>query len=294
MTLAEGIDTRREARPTASRRNAKLRLVVSAGAVATFVIAATIGPELTGYDPVATDPAARLQPPGSRLDDGQIAWLGTDELGRGILAQLLEGARISLLVALTTIAIGCAIGVVLGMVSGYFGGWIDSVIMRLGDIQLSFPSILLAILISGVLGRSVLNVVITLAVTRWVLFARVARASTLSVKERQYVDSARVLGASRIRILTRYILPSAVGPLLVIATAQVGLMIIAEASLSFLGLGVPLTQPSWGAMIAGGRDYLGTAWWIATLPGIAVVLTVVSVGLLSDRLRGVLDPQART
>jgi len=164
--------------------------------------------------------------------------------------------------------------------------------MRLADIQLAFPSILLAILIAAVLGPSVLNVILTLALTRWVVFGRVARAATLAAKERDFVLAARALGAGSLRLLGRHIVPSTIAPLIVIATVEVGLVIIAEASLSFLGLGSPPAQPSWGRVVADGRDYLNTAWWISTMPGLALSLVVLAVGLFGDRLRNHLDPRS--
>lgn len=271
-------------------RGLRWRLLITSIVVALYVIAAIFGPMIVDYDPVQTRTEDRLLPPGATLSNGETAWLGTDQLGRDLFAQVLEGSRISLLVAAGVLIVGGSVGLILGLVSGYFGGVIDSAIMRVADVQLAFPGILLAILIAGVLGPSVFNVIVTLAVTRWVLFARVARGSTLATKERDFVDSARVLGASNFRILRKYILPSILTPLLVTATVQVGLMIVAEASLSFLGLGVPLDQPSWGSTIANGRDYVTTAWWIATMPGIALTVVVVSIGLLGDEIRDILDP----
>jgi peptide/nickel transport system permease protein len=266
------------------------RLLITSVVVALYVLTAIFGPMIVDYDPVQTRTADRLLPPGATLSNGETAWLGTDQLGRDLFAQVLAGSRISLLVAAGVLLVGGSVGLILGLVSGYFGGVVDSAIMRVADVQLAFPGILLAILIAGVLGPSVFNVIVTLAVTRWVLFARVARGSTLATKERDFVDSARVLGASNFRILRKYILPSILTPLLVTATVQVGLMIVAEASLSFLGLGVPLDQPSWGSTIANGRDYVSTAWWIATMPGIALTIVVVSIGLLGDEIRDILDP----
>jgi peptide/nickel transport system permease protein len=266
------------------------RIYLSGGVVVVYVLAAIFGPMIVDYDPVQTYTEDRLLPPGATLSTGERTWLGTDQLGRDVFAQILEGARISLLVAAGTILIGGGVGLVLGMISGYFGGFLDPVIMRLADIQLAFPGILLAILLAGVLGPSVLNVIIVLAVSRWVLFARVVRGSTLATKGRDFVDSARVMGASNYRILRKYILPSVMAPFLVTATVQIGLMVVAEASLSFLGLGVPVDRPSWGTTIANGRDYLATAWWIATMPGIALAILVVSIGFLGDELRDTLDP----
>jgi peptide/nickel transport system permease protein len=177
------------------------------------------------------------------------------------------------------------------VIAGYRGGFFDSLLMRLADIQLAFPSIIFAIMIAAVIGPSVINVIITLALTRWVVFARISRAAVLSTKEQEFVTAARAIGATAPRQLTRHIIPSIVAPLIVIATVEVGLVIIAEASLSFLGLGTPPSQPSWGQTIAQGRDYLNNAWWISTIPGIALCLVVISVGVFGDRLRDYLDPR---
>ncbi|MQA81155.1 MAG: ABC transporter permease subunit [Streptosporangiales bacterium] len=271
-------------------RRPPLRVALPGAVVALYVLAATLGPLLVPYDASQTNVAERLLPPGTTLVGGSTAWFGTDQVGRDLLAQVLAGARVSLVVAAATIVLGGALGLVLGLLAGYFGRWIDSVVMRLGDIQLAFPSILLAILIAGVLGPSVGNVILTLAVTRWVVFARVVRASVLVARRRESVDGAKVLGVPTVRILWRYILPDVLGSLLVVATVQVGLMIIAEASLSFLGLGVPTSQASWGSTIAAGRDYLDSAWWIAAVPGLAMAVLVVCVGVLGDALRHRTDP----
>jgi peptide/nickel transport system permease protein len=270
------------------RRLVRASIALPAAILILFVISAVFGPLLVPYDPVATDNAVRLLPPGSRVHGG-IALLGTDQLGRDLLAQVVAGARISLIVTAATILLGGTVGTILGIAAGYFRGPFGSIVMRIADIQFAFPAILLAILIAGVLGPSMWNVVLTLSVTRWVFFARVARASTLAVAQREFVASARVIGVSQWGILTRYILPFCTAPLLVLATTQLGLVVIGESSLSFLGLGVPAGETSWGAMISTGRDYLGTAWWIATVPGIALAAIVVSAGLLSDALRDRID-----
>lgn len=254
-----------------------------------FVLVGILGPLIMDFDPLKTYTDERLLPPGSALKDGSTAWLGTDQLGRNVLYQIIYGTRISLLVSLATVFVGGSIGVILGLISGYFGGIIDSIIMRIADIQLAFPAILLAILIAGVLGPSVTNIIITLSITRWVTFARVTRSATLTTKKRSFVDSAKTLGASKLKILFKYILPMCVSSIMVIVTVQLGLVIISEASLSFLGLGVPSSQPSWGYLISLGRDYINSAWWIATMPGLALSILVVSVGYVGDRLRDVLD-----
>ncbi|MCM3571150.1 ABC transporter permease [Neobacillus mesonae] len=265
------------------------KILVLSMPVVFFVFIAIFGPMLIEYNPVNTDTANRLLPPGSQIGQ-HTAWLGTDQIGQDVLAQIIHGARISLSVAAATVLIGGGIGVILGLLSGYFGGWVDTVIMRIADIQLSFPTILLAILIAGVLGPSVTNVIITLSITRWVTFARVVRGATISAKNKDFVDSARVIGASHFRILTKYILPVCLSPLLVVVTVQIGLVIISEASLSFLGLGTPPDNASWGLLISLGRDYISTAWWISVMPGIALAILVVCVGFLGDTLRDESDP----
>lgn len=265
-------------------------LVPPAIPVVLFVVVAIIGPMIIPYDAVHVSVADRLLAPGERMRDGTIAWLGTDRLGRDLLAQVVAGARVSLLVGAFTVIIAGAVGTLLGITTGYFGGAFDNVVMRLADIQLAFPPILLAILIAAVLGPSVTNVVITLAITRWVKFARVIRSSALAAKERDFVHAARAIGAGPPRILARHVLPFTLSPLIVIATVEFGLVILAEAGLSFLGLGTPEALPSWGLTIAAGRDYLVSAWWISAIPGLALVLVVVAVGSFGDRLRDYLDP----
>lgn len=259
-----------------------------------FVLLAAVGPQVVPYDPLLVKLTARLRRPLALLADGSRSWLGTDQVGKDVLAQVLQGARISLLVAVATVTLAGIAGLVIGIVAGYYGGVLDTLLMRMADIQLAFPSILLAILIAAVLGPSVINVIITLSVTRWVVFARVARASTLVAKERDFVLAARAMGAGDGRLLVRHIIPSILAPFIILATVEAGLVIIAEASLSFLGLGTPPENPSWGLTIANGRDYLTNAWWISTVPGIALSLLVLSLGLFGDQLRDALDPRSVT
>ncbi|GAA4600682.1 ABC transporter permease [Actinoallomurus liliacearum] len=276
-----------------ARRRIPARVWVGIAVLAVFVLAALVGPLLRPYDPVATDLPNRLLTPGSHTHGGGIAWLGTDQVGRDLLANLLAGARITLLVAGATVIVGGAAGLVVGLISGYFGGPLDTILSRIGDVQLAFPSILLAILLAGVLGPSITNIVITLAITRWVIFARVVRASAMSTRRLEFVDSARVLGCGHLRILVRHVLPSCWQPLLVAATVQVGLVMVAEASLSFLGLGVPVDTASWGATVSLGRDYLGSAWWISTVPAAALALVVTAVGVVGDGFRDLSDPRSQ-
>jgi len=270
-----------------------VRLVLSAVPLALFILIAILGPMVVVYDPVTVRTGERLKPPLEVLRDGSTAWLGTDQVGKDLLSQVLQGARISLLVGLATVAAAGVIGLVVGVLAGYYGRALDAVAMRLADVQLAFPSILLAILIAAVLGPSVANVIITLSLTRWVTFARVTRAATLVARERDFVTAARALGAGDGRLLGYHIVPATIAPLIVIATVEVGLVIIAEASLSFLGLGTPPDQPSWGLVVANGRAYLNTAWWISTIPGLALSLVVLAVGRFGDQVRDALDPRAR-
>jgi len=272
----------------------RLRIICSLAVIGFYVVAAIVGPILLKYDSVATDLTARLKPPGTRLGDGSLAIFGTDQVGQDILAQMLQGARVSITVGLATLVLAGAIGVAAGLAAGYRGGWLDAVLMRLADVQLTFPSILLAILIASILGPSVVNVVIVLAISNWVTFARVTRSQVLTIKERDFVDAARTLGARSWHLVTRTILPSAIAPILVVATVELGHVILAEASLSFLGLGTPASTPSWGVTIANGRDYLGNAWWISTIPGIFLAILVISFGVLGDALRDRFDPRLRS
>jgi peptide/nickel transport system permease protein len=272
------------------RRTVRRSIVVPVAILAIVALMGIVGPFLSGFDPLDTHPRDRLLPPGSLLQDGGRAWLGTDSSGRDMLGLILAGARVSVGVGVATIVVAGLIGCLIGMTAGFWRGWLDSFMMRLADIQLAFPSLLLAIFLAATLGASILNVIIVLALTRWVIFARTARAQTLQVSKREFVESTRALGGSSLHVLRRCVVPALVSTVLVVATLELGLVIIAEASLSFLGLGTPPTTPSWGATIALGRNHLATAWWISAFPGLVLALTVISVGLLGDRLRDRLDP----
>ncbi|MET8864451.1 ABC transporter permease [Nonomuraea sp. NPDC004580] len=272
----------------------RLRIIVSLSVIGFYVLAAIVGPILLKYDSVATNLSARLKPPGTTLPNGQLALFGTDQVGQDVLAQMMQGARVSITVGVATLVLAGVIGVAAGIAAGYFGGWLDMVLMRLADVQLTFPSILLAILIAAILGPSVVNVVIVLSISNWVTFARVTRSQVLGLKNRDFVDATRTLGARTWHLLTRSILPSMIAPILVVATVELGHVILAEASLSFLGLGTPASTPSWGMTIANGRDYLSNAWWISTIPGIALAVLVISFGVLGDALRDRFDPRLRS
>lgn len=279
------VRTPRKRRLDARWRRLSLDCKIAGVLLVLFVLAATFGDLILPYSAESTAVQDRLLPPLSQLKSGSWALLGTDQLGRDMLAQLIAGSRISLIVGLGTVLLGGLIGLIVGTVAGYFGGAIDAVIGRIVDIQLAFPSILLAILLAGALGPGVLNVILALAVSRWVIFARVTRANAITTKNLEYVSAAQVLGIGTPRILTVHIAPSSVQPMIVVATAQISLSMVAEASLSYLGLGVPVSLASWGSTIADGGDYLGSAWWIATFPGVALTAVVVCIGIIGDELQ---------
>ena len=261
--------------------------------VAVTVVAA-LGPWLAPADPGRQSIVSRLAAPLGADPQGMTHWLGSDVLGRDVLSRLLYGARISLLVGLAAITVGGAIGILAGLMAGYFGGWVDDVLMRLADMQLAFPFILLAIMFLVVLGPGVGNLILVLGIGQWVTYARIVRAETLSLREKEFVEAARALGDSTAAILFRTILPNIVAPLTVMASFNVASVILTEAALSFLGLGVPASVPTWGSMLAESRDtLLANKWWLAVFPGLAIMLTVLSFNILGDWLRDLLDPRLR-
>jgi peptide/nickel transport system permease protein len=260
----------------------------------TAVIVAAFGPWLSPMDPNRQNIIMRLAPPLADGPNGSTFLMGSDALGRDVFSRLLYGARVSLLVGIAAIMVGGTIGVTAGLVSGYFGGWIDDVLMRLGDIQLAFPFILLAIMFLVVLGPGLLNLILVLGIGQWVTYARIVRAQTLSLREKEFVEAARAMGDPTRSIIFRTILPNIVAPLTVIASFNVASVILAEASLSFLGLGVPPEVPTWGSMLAQSRDQLiANKWWLAIYPGLAIVLTVLSFNIMGDWLRDFLDPRLK-
>jgi peptide/nickel transport system permease protein len=257
-----------------------------------IIIGAIFAPYLTPFEPSAQRLLSRLRPP-ETVGDAFPYLLGTDSLGRDIFTRVLYGARISLLIGLISVLIGGALGVALGLVSGFFGGVAETVIMRLADIQLAIPALILALTIMAIFGPSLQNVIIVLGITGWVPFARIVRGEVLTVKEREYLIAARAVGASAVRQMLRHILPNIAASVIVLASLRLGTVIILEASLSFLGLGVQPPTPTWGNMISEGRDLLYSAWWVSTMPGIALSLTVIGVNIVGDWLRDVLDPKLR-
>jgi peptide/nickel transport system permease protein len=253
-----------------------------------FAVTATF---LSPYDPQAVNPAARLKPPAWQVGGTTLHLLGTDSLGRDVLSRLMHGARVSLLVGMTVVLLGGVLGSLIGLLSGYFGGALDAISMRLADVFLAFPFLLLALAIMAILGPGLWNVIMVLGVTSWVPYARVARAKVLAVKESEYVRAAHAIGVSEFRIIMRHVLPNTISSLVVLASFRVAAAIVGEATLSFLGLGVGPQTPTWGAMLSEGRLYIAMCWWLATLPGLMIVLGVLGCNLIGDGLRDVLDPK---
>jgi peptide/nickel transport system permease protein len=261
------------------------------GVIAAAVVVAAFAPALAPSDPVRNRLLDRLTPPMWSEGGSARHPLGTDTLGRDVLSRLLHGARISLIVGLAAVLVAGVVGVGLGLVAGYRGGWADDLLMRLGDIQLAFPVLLLGVVVIAVLGASLLNMILVLGASGWVTYARIARGETLSLKERDFVAAARALGAPARHVVARHLLPNVLPPLMVVTTFSVARTIIAEASLSFLGLGLPPPTPSWGAMLDEGRNYITTGWWLALFPGLAILVLVLAINLCGDWLRDVLDPR---
>jgi peptide/nickel transport system permease protein len=239
------------------------------------------------------DTIVMLTGPGTRAGGSSTYLLGTDHLGRDLLSRIIFGARISLIVAAVTLVVGGGLGVLLGLLSGYYGGWVDELLMRLVDVILSLPLILVALVLVVAVGQSFEMIIGVLAIWIWPRFARMVRGEVLQLKTMDYVALARVAGASVPRILLVHLFPGTINTLIVVATLQVGIVILVEASLSFLGAGVPPPDPAWGSMVADGRDRLVDAWWGATMPGIAILITVMSLNLFGDWLRDTLDPKLR-
>jgi len=257
-----------------------------------LVVLAVGAPVLRLADPYEQDLVGRLLPPAWDPEGSWVHPLGTDQLGRDILSRVIWGARVSLLVGVSAVVISGLIGVTAGVLAGYFGGWVDNSLMRIADGQLAIPFILLVIAVISVVGPGIEKVVPVLGVTGWVIYARVARAEVLSIREREFVLAARASGAGAGRIILRHIQPNILGSVAVVASVEVANVILLESSLGFLGLGVQPPTPSWGNMLGEGRDYLTTSWWLATLPGLALAMTALSIAVLGDFLRDFLDPRS--
>ena len=279
-------------RPMREQRGRRLP-VVSLGIITVFVLAGLLAPLLSPASPYEQSLRLRFRPP---VWEERGSWahpLGTDRLGRDMLSRILWGSRVSLAAGVLTVLLASAFGAAVGLVAGYYGGRVDATLMRITDATLSFPVILLALILAVTVGPSFTNVVVAIAVILWARYARVIRGQVLTLMELDFIAQARIAGASAWRIITRHLLPNTVNTLVVLVTLQVGYVIIVEASLSFLGAGIPPPTPAWGSMIAEGRDFVTNAWWVSSLPGFAILLVVLAFNLIGDWLRDTLDPKLR-
>jgi peptide/nickel transport system permease protein len=261
--------------------------------LAGFVLAAAGADLLSPYDPLRQSLLLRLRPPGFGTAAGTY-WLGTDDLGRDLLSRILYGARASIAVALLSVSVSLVVGTLLGLLAGWFRGWTAVFIMRAVDTMLSIPAILLAVLTVAVLGPGFVKLVLVLGLTRWPRYTRVAYAQTLQVAALPYIRAAEMAGSGALRILLRHVLPNIAGPLMVVSTSEFGLMILFEAGLSFLGLGIQPPYPSWGSIMSAGRQYVARAWWLTVFPGACLFVLVLCVNLFGDWLRDRVDPRSRT
>lgn len=275
----------------AARR--KWTVPIAAAALLVVLLCALFAPRMAPRDPDEQDLTARLLPPSWQTGGTQEYLLGTDALGRDMLSRIIYGARISMIVGLAAVTVQAGVGCVLGLASGYYGGRLDALFMRIADIQLAVPFLVLAIAVMAVLGAGLRNVILVLGISGWVIYGRVIRSEVLAIRMNEYVEATRALGSSSVRIMFRHILPNVASSLLVISTLEIARLIIAEASLSYLGLGVQPPTATWGGMVADGRNWIMTSWWVSTLPGAAIFLTVLSVNIVGDFLRDLLDPRLR-
>jgi peptide/nickel transport system permease protein len=265
-----------------------LKAWLGIGLTAAAIVVALAAPWLAPHDPLKADFVQSLRPPGASGHP-----LGTDQLGRDLLARVLYGARLALFIGACTVLITAVVGGLLGLVAGFVERWPSAVLMRIADVQLSFPFILLAMTINAIVGLGLRNIILSLSAAGWVVYARVVRGEVLVVKQRAYVEAAAALGMSRARLLFRHILPNVAPSIVIVASLQFSSFIVAEAAISFLGFGVQPPTPAWGSMLSEGRDFLYVAWWLAAFPGAALALTALGVNLLGDWLRDTLDPKLR-
>lgn len=274
--------------PDFFRRFFRHRLaVLGAAIVLLLLLAALFGRQLAPYDPLEMNFAARLTGPGAEH------LMGTDEFGRDIFSRVLHGARVSVQVAFIAVSISTVVGVLLGSLAGFFGRWVDEVIMRIMDILFAFPAVLLAITIMAILGRGLENAMIAIAIVYVPIFARVARGAVLSVRQRDFVAAAGALGRSRVMTLFRHVLPNSLGPIIAQISISLAFAILAEAALSFFGLGTQPPDPSWGRMLSEGRSFMQQAWWLGVFPGLMIMISVMGFNFLGDGLRDLLDPRMR-
>jgi len=285
---------RRFAADFAESRLALFGLALLVTLLMVAILAPVISPQ-NPYDLAQLDVMDSKLPPGEHSSTtNKPYWLGTDDQGRDMLSGIFYGLRISLAVGIASTACALAIGLLLGLAAAYFGGWLDTLVMRLADIQLSFPAILIALILLAVLGQGIDKIIIALVTVQWAYYARTVRSAALVERQKEYIEAARGLGLSRARIVVRHLLPNCLPPLIVVATVQVAHAIALEATLSFLGLGLPITEPSLGLLIANGFQYLLSGkYWISFYPGLALLLTIVAINLVADQLRDVLNPRLR-
>ncbi len=267
--------------------------LIGAIIVLVAVASAIFAPLISPHDPAAGYIGQRLKPPGFVNEEGELYVLGTDQQGRDILSRLISGARVSMAVGIGVIALAGTVGTILGLISGYYGGRVDDLIMRIVDTQTAFPGLLLALVIMAMIGPSARNIIIVLSINGWMVFARITRGIMLTIREKDYIDAARLIGAGDFRIMFRHAFPNLISPVLTLITLELARIILAEASLSFLGLGIQPPESSWGLMIADGRDYITIAWWLVTFPGAAIAVTVFGVMTVANWLRTVTDPEQR-
>jgi len=259
--------------------------IVAFALIALFAACALLAPLLAPYDPLVQDLGSRLRPPSPEH------WLGTDSLGRDIASRILFGARISLIIGVVVVTSAGVVGTAIGLVAGYAGGLVDEALMRLTEVFLAFPALILAMAIAGALGPSLTNAIIAIAAVTWAVYARLTRGQILSLRRREFVEAARAIGATRTRIILRHLLPNALAPLMIQASFDLGSSIIAAAGLSFIGFGAQPPTPEWGVMISEGRNYISTQPWLSLFPGLAILLAVGSFNLLGDGLRDAFDPR---
>lgn len=267
--------------------------VIPLGIIAAFVLVAVLAPVLSPADPQEQSLRNRFKPPVWDEAGSSTHLLGTDRLGRDLLSRIIWGSRVSLAAGVLTVLLASAFGAAVGLVAGYYGGRVDPVLMRITDATMSFPVILLALILAVTVGPSFINVVVSIAVILWARYARVIRGQALTLMELDFIAQARIAGAGASRIITRHLLPNTLNTLMVLVTLQIGYVIILEASLSFLGAGIPPPMPAWGSMIAEGREFVTSAWWVSFFPGLAILLVVLAFNLLGDWLRDTLDPKLR-
>ena len=256
----------------------------------TVLLVAILAPLLAPMDPAAQSLNRVMKPP-MWSQDGRIFILGTDHLGRDLLSRLIYGSRVSIIVGFTSVLISAGTGLVIGLLAGYFGGRVDYILMRMADFVLAFPAILLALAIISVFGASLFLIIVVISLRLWTIYARIVRGNVLKLRETEFIIAAHAMGSSHSRIIFRHILPNVMAPIIIIGSLYLGRMIVIEAGLSFLGLGVPPPTPTWGGLLSEGRIYIAVSWWIVTFPGLAITITVMATNLVGDWLRNYLDPR---